>query len=67
MVGYSELKDKISLRQEVYKKVIRGREDLWNEYCREVKVLVRQKKLTVWKEVVKKVNVDFGKNLGVCW
>ena len=48
----SELKDKISLRQEVYKKVIRGREDLWDEYCRlckEVKELVRQKKLTMWK------------------
>ena len=43
----SELKDKISLRQEVYKKVIRGREDLWDEYCRlrkEVKELVRQKR-----------------------
>ena len=58
----SELKDKISLRREVYKKVIRGREDLWDEYCRlrkEVKELVRQKKLTMWKEVVEKVNVDF--------
>ena len=40
----SELKDKISLRQEVYKKVIRGRMDLWDEYCRlhkEVRELVR--------------------------
>ena len=48
----SELKDKISLRREVYKKVIRGREDLWDEYCRlrkEVKELVRQKQLRVWK------------------
>ena len=46
----SELKDKISLRQEVYKKVIRGRQDLWDEYCslhKEVKELVRQNKLTV--------------------
>ena len=50
------------MRQEVYKKVIKGREDLWDEYCRlrkEVKELVRQKKLTLWKEVVEKVNVDF--------
>ena len=29
-----ELKEKISLRREVYKKVIKGREDLWDEYCR---------------------------------
>ena len=29
-----ELKDKISMRREVYKKVIRGREDLWDEYCK---------------------------------
>ena len=58
----NEIKDKISLRREVYKKVSRGREDLWDEYCRlrkEVKELVRQKKLTMWKEVVEKANVDF--------
>ena len=48
----SELKDKISLRREVYKKVIRGREDLWDGLRKEVKELVRQKKLTMWKEVV---------------
>ena len=56
----NEIKDKISLRREVYKKVSRGREDLWDEYCRlrkEVKELVRQKKLTMWK--VEKANVDF--------
>ena len=57
-----ELKEKISLRQEVHKKVIKGQEDLWDEYCRlrrEVKELVRGKKLTIWNEVVEKVNVDF--------
>ena len=49
------------MRREVYKKVIRSRENLWDEYCklRKVKELVRQKKLTVWKEVVEKMNVDF--------
>ena len=30
----NELKDKTCLRREVYKKVIRGREDLWDEYSR---------------------------------
>ena len=46
----------------MYKKVIKGWEDLWDEYCRlcrEVKELVREKKLTIWNEVVEKVNVDF--------
>ena len=50
------------MRQEVYKKLIRGREDLCDEYCRlrkEVKELVRQKQLTMLKEVVEKVNVNF--------
>ena len=68
-----ELKDKIGLRRVVYKKVIRGREDLWDEYYKlrkEVKELVRQKKLTMWKEVVEKVDVDFEgsrKEIGFCW
>ena len=58
----NEIKEKISLRREVYKTVIKGWEDLWDEYCRlrrEVKELVREKKLTIWNEVVEKVNVDF--------
>ena len=58
---------KVSLRirllgGERFTKVIRGREDLWDEYCRlckEVKELVRQKKFTVWKEVVENANVNF--------
>ena len=58
----NEIKEKISLRREVYKTVIKDREDLWDEYCRlrrEVKELVREKKLTIWNEVVEKVNLDF--------
>ena len=55
----SELKDKISLRREVYKMVIRGREDLWDEYCRLLKQVKELVRLTMWKEVVEKVNVDF--------
>ena len=55
----NEIKEKISLRREVYKNVIKGWEDLWDEYCRlcrEMKELVREKKLTIWNE---KVSVDF--------
>ena len=58
----NEIKEKISLRRELYKKVINGREDLWDEYCRlhkEVKELVREKKLNIWREVVEKANTDF--------
>ena len=32
---------------------------MWDEYCREVKELVREKKLTIWNEDVEKVNVHF--------
>ena len=54
--------DKINRRREVYKKVISGRKELWDEYCRlrkEVKEAVREKKLIIWNEVVEKVNADF--------
>ena len=47
------------MRRELYRKVINGREDLWDEYCRlrkEVKELVREKKLNIWREVVEKAN-----------
>ena len=54
----------------MYKKVIKGQENLWNEYCglrREVKELVREKKLTIWNEVVEKVNVDFNGSRKEFW
>ena len=49
-----EIKDKINHRREVYKKVVGGRKELWDEYCRlckEVKEVVREKKLSIWNEV----------------
>ena len=58
----NEIKDKINRRREVYKKVVSGRKELWAEYCRlreEVKEAVREKKLSIWNEVVEKVNADF--------
>ena len=58
----NEIKDKINRRREVYKKVVSGRKELWDEYCRlckEVKEAVREKKLSIWNEVVEKVNADF--------
>ena len=57
-----EVKDGISLRRELYKKMMHGQEDLWEDYCRarkEVKKLVRSKKINAWNEVVEKVNKDY--------
>ena len=54
--------DKINRRREVYKKVVSDRKELWDEYCRlhkEVEEAVREKKLSIWNEVVEKVNADF--------
>ena len=48
--------DKINRRREVYKKVVSGRKELWDEYCKEA---VRKKKLCIWNEVVEKVTADF--------
>ena len=66
----NEIKEKISLRRELYKKVISGREELWDEYCRlrkEVKELVREKKLNIWREVVEKANTDLDGNKKEFW
>ena len=54
----------------MYKKVISGQDNLWDEYCRlrgEVKDLVREKKLAVWNETVEKVNVDFDRTRKEFW
>ena len=58
----SEVKDKINSRREMYKKVINGNENSWEDYCKlrtEVKELVRKKKVSIWNEVVEKVNADY--------
>ena len=52
----------------MYEKIIKDWEDLWDEYCRllrEVKELVREKKLTIWNEVVEKVDVNYMPRKGV--
>ena len=56
-----QIKDRINARLEVYRKVVNGREDLWDEYCtlrKEIKQLVIEKKLNIWNELVEKVNTD---------
>ena len=60
----------INTGRKVYKKVVNGREDLWDEYCRlqkEVKQLVNEKKLNIWNELVEKVNTDFDENRKEFW
>ena len=46
----SEVKDKINSRRKVYKNVLDGNVDAWEEYCklRKVKDLVRKKKTDIW-------------------
>ena len=42
--------------------MVSGQKELWSEYCRlhkEVKDLVRQKKISIWNEVIEKANADF--------
>ena len=65
-----QIKDKINARRQIYRKVVNGREDLWGEYCRlrkEVKLLVIEKKLNIWNELVEKVNTDFDENRKEFW
>ena len=43
---------------------------MWDEYCRlrkEVKQLVIEKRLNIWKELVEKVNTDFDENRKEFW
>ena len=64
-----QIKDRINLGREGYKKVVNGLEDLWDEYCRlckEVKQLVIEK-LNIWNELVEKVNTDFDENMKELW
>ena len=54
----------------MYRKVVNGQEDLWDEYCRlcnKVKQLVIEKKLNNWNEIVEKVNTDFDENRREFW
>ena len=71
-----QIKDKINLRWEVYKAVVKykvvvnGQEDLWGEYYRlqkVVKQLVIEKKINIWNELVQKVNTDFDENRKEFW
>ena len=60
-----QIKDKVNTRQKVYKKVVKGREDLWDEYCRQrkdEKQVVIEKKLNIWNDWVEKVDTDFDEN-----
>ena len=44
-----EIRDKISLRREVHRKMVSGQKELWSEYCRLRKVVKdRQKKISIW-------------------
>ena len=59
--------NKINCRREVYKKFVSGRKELWARLCKEVKEAVREKKLSIWNEVVEKVNADFERSRNKFW
>ena len=49
-----EIRAKIEHRKQVYRLIVSGHEELWEEYYRlrkEVKQLVIEKKLNIWNEV----------------
>ena len=51
-----------SHRLEVYKEVVSGRKELWDQCCRlrkEVKEAVREMRLSIRNDVTEKVNADF--------
>ena len=61
----NEIKAKIEQRRGLYKKIIRGEDEVWDEYARlrkEVKQLVTEKERQIWSEVVDKANSDYEGN-----
>ena len=65
-----EIRAKIEHRRQVYRSIVSGQEELWEEYYRlrkEVKQLVIEKKLNIWNEVVEKANSDFEGNRKEFW
>ena len=65
-----EIKAKIEQRRELYKRILRGEDGLWEEYVRlrkEVKQLVTEKKLQIRNEVVDKANSDYEGNKKEFW
>ena len=55
----SEVKDKINSRRKLYMSMLDGNVDAWEDYRKEVKDLIRNKKIDVWNDVVEKVNTDY--------
>ena len=69
-VGSGMRRYRINPRQKVYKTIVNGREDYWDEYCRvrgEVTQLFIEKMLNIWNEIVEKVNTDLHGNGKEFW
>ena len=65
-----EIKAEIEQSRELYKRILRGEDELWEKYVRlqkEVKQLVREKKLQIWNEVVDKANSGYEDNKKEFW
>ena len=58
----SEVKYKINSRRKLYKSMLDGNVDAWEDYCKlrkEVKDLIQKKKIGIWNNVVEKGNTDY--------
>ena len=57
----SEVKDEVNSRKTLYKNMLDGNVDAWENYFKlwkEVKDLIRKKKMDIWNDVVEKVTAD---------
>ncbi len=66
----SEVKDKINSRRQLYKSMLDGNVDAWEDYCKlrkEVKDLIRKKKIDIWNEIVENVNTDYEESRKEFW
>ena len=60
-------RQKIEQRRQLYKRMVRGQEGLWDELHRDIKHLAMEKKLNIWNGVVEKANADFEANKKELW
>ena len=62
-----ELKAKIEQMRELYKGMLKGKDELWEEYVRllkRVSKIVTEKKIQIWNEVVDKAKRVITKSFG---
>ena len=59
--------DKINSRRKLYKSMLHGNVEDYCKLRKEVKDLIRKKKIYIWNDVVEKVNTDYEGCRNECW